>query len=181
MSAASEPEPEQETLLAAEHFDELPLDSDVEVDDISPHKPERPIHFRWNYLGLVALGGAIGTGAREGLTLAVPAIGAFPLSVFLINTTGSFALGAVLELLRRLGPDEGLRRRLRLLVGTGFMGGYTTYSTFAVGAATALNGGHVPIGVFYGLVSVVIGVAAAFAGVVLAAEVHRTATRGGGR
>lgn len=178
MPESGEQEPKRETLHSAEHLDELPIDSDVEVDDISPRKPERPIHFRWNYLGLVALGGAIGTGTREGLSLAIPAYGAFPLSIFLINITGSFALGAVLEFLRRLGPDEGVRRRLRLLLGTGFMGGYTTYSTFAVGAATAVKGGHAPIGVVYGLLSVVVGVGAAFAGIAVAAELHRVTTRG---
>ena len=45
---------------------------------------------------------------------------------------GAFLLGWLLEALSRGGPDEGRRRAIRLFVGTGIMGGYTTYSSFAV-------------------------------------------------
>ena len=175
--------PDDETLRDAERLDELPLDSDVEVDDVTAARPPRPVHLRPGYLGLVLLGGALGTGAREALSLLIPTIGAFPLAILVINLTGAFALGITLELLLRLGPDEGRRRRLRLFVGTGLMGGYTTYSTLAVGTAQALTGGGIAIGIVYGLVSVVAGTAAAFAGVALAAEIHRrrTATTGGRR
>ena len=139
------------------------------------------MHLRWSYVGLVALGGAVGTAARTGLSLAIPAIAAFPLPIFVANVTGAFALGVLLELLLRLGPDEGRRRRLRLLVGTGFMGGYTTYSTFAIGTANALVGGSAAVGVLYALLSVVAGVAASFAGIAVAAPVHRRAVRSGAR
>jgi len=159
---------------------ELPVDSDVEVDDIGPARPPRPVHLRWRYVGLVALGGALGTGAREALSMLIPGLGAFPLAIFLINVSGAFALGLLLELLLRTGPDEGRRRRLRLLIGTGFMGGYTTYSTLAVGVAQSLVDGQAAIGVLYGILSVIVGAAAGFAGIVLAAGVHRRRTAAGG-
>ena len=127
--------PDDETLRDAERLDELPTDSDVEVDDVTPARPPRPVHLRPQYLGIVLLGGTLGTGVREALSLLIPPIGAFPMAIFLINVTGAFALGVALEILLRLGPDEGHRRRLRLFVGTGFMGGYTTYSTLAIGTA----------------------------------------------
>lgn len=167
---------DEETLRDAEHLDELPIDSDVEVDDITPAGAVRPVHLRVQYIGIVALGGAIGTGVREALSLAIPAVGAFPMAIFIINVTGAFALGIALEILLRLGPDEGRRRRLRLFIGTGFMGGYTTYSTLAVGTAEAITGGTGGIGVLYGVLSVVAGAAAAFAGIAVSAEAHRWGT-----
>ncbi|GAB3917901.1 hypothetical protein GCM10027613_19080 [Microlunatus endophyticus] len=62
---------------------------------------------------------------------------------------------------------------MRLFIGTGFMGGYTTYSTLAVGTAQVIVGGHPWIGAFYALVSVITGAAAGFAGIAVAAEAHR--------
>jgi len=164
---------DEEPRREAERLDELPIDSDVEVDDITPRRPPRPVHLRWRYIGLVAIGGTLGTAAREALSLLIPATGAFPVSIFLINITGAFALGFLLEYLLRAGPDEGRRRRLRLLVGTGFMGGYTTYSTLAVGVADALAGGEAALGILYGIVSVIVGIAAGFAGIALGAGTHR--------
>lgn len=174
---------DDETFRDAERLDELPIDSDVEVDDITAQAAARPVHLRVQYVGIVALGGAIGTGVREALSLAIPAVGAFPMGIFIINITGAFALGIALELLLRLGPDEGRRRWLRLFVGTGFLGGYTTYSTFAIGTAEAITGGHAAIGILYGLLSIIAGAAAAFAGIAISAEAHRwgTSPKGGRR
>lgn len=167
---------DNDSLKNAAHLDELPVDSDVEVNDVPPAQCARPVHLRMRYVGIVALGGTIGTGVREGLSLVIPSAGAFPLGIFIINITGAFALGVALEILVRLGPDEGHRRRLRLLVGTGFMGGYTTYSSFAVGAAQAITGGHAGIGILYGVLSILAGAAAAFAGIAVSAEAHRWGT-----
>ncbi|MFC5502215.1 fluoride efflux transporter FluC [Lysinimonas soli] len=165
--------PDEEELSSAELRASLPVDSDVEVDDVTPAAAPQPVHLRPAYVGIVALGGALGTGARELLSLAIPAIGAFPMAIFVINLTGAFALGIALEVLLRLGPDEGHRRRLRLFVGTGFLGGYTTYSTLAVGTAQAITGGQAAIGILYALLSVIAGAAAAFAGIAVAAAGHR--------
>ena len=153
--------------------DELPIDSDLEVADAQPSARPRPVHLRWQYIGLVALGGGLGTSAREAVNAVIPAVGAFPLAIFVINLTGAFALGVVLEALLHLGPDEGRRRRLRLLLGTGFMGGYTTYSTFAVGVAQTFTGGDAATGILYALATVVIGGVASFAGIAVGAAWHR--------
>lgn len=151
----------------------LPIDSDVEIADARPPARPRPVHLSWRYIGIVALGGAIGTGTREVLSLVTPVPGAFPLGIFLINLTGAFALGVVLETLLHLGSDEGRRRMLRLLIGTGFMGGYTTYSTLAVGVAQTFVSGHAWVGILYGLLTIVGGAAASFAGIAIGAEIQR--------
>ncbi len=163
--------------------DSLPVDSDIEVEDASAGAPPRPVHLRWRHIGVVALGGAIGTGAREALSLIVPSEGPFPVAVFSINVSGAFVLGVVLEALLRLGPDQGRRRMLRLLVGTGFLGGYTTYSALAVGVAQLFDAGQAWLGVLYGALSLVAGAAASLGGIAVGARVsrRRVGASGGGR
>ncbi|MEO6997296.1 MAG: CrcB family protein [Terracoccus sp.] len=168
-----DPPPQRDPGDVEADSDQLPLDPDVEVDDIIKGARPRPAHLRWGPIGLVALGGALGTAAREGVSLALPPTGPFPLAIFVVNVTGAFALGLLLEMLLRHGPDQGLRRSLRLLVGTGFMGGYTTYSTLAVGAGQSVISGQPVVGLVYAFVSVVVGAAAAFAGIATGTELHR--------
>ncbi|MFJ2355694.1 fluoride efflux transporter FluC [Frigoribacterium sp. NPDC087798] len=129
-------------------------------------RPRAP-HLRPSLIALVALGGALGTAARVGITLVVPSWGAFDTAIFAINVVGAFVLGVLLERLLRSGPDEGGRRRLRLLVGTGVLGGFTTYSSLATetAALAGAGGGDLVVAVLYGLLSLVLGVLAAAAGI----------------
>jgi CrcB protein len=144
----------------------------------------RPLHLRWSSLGLVGLGGMVGTALREGLALTFAAPpGGFPVAILVINLIGSFALGLLLESLVRRGSDEGRRRTARLLVGTGLIGGFTTYSAFAVdvgllgaGAEAGAGAGGLVVGVAYALSSVLLGTLAALAGIAVAGRRHR---RGG--
>lgn len=154
-------------------YDDLPVDPDV---DSGGGQVSRPLHLRAPYLGLVFVGGVVGTAAREGLSLAFPGHGGFPVTIFLINLSGAFALGLLLEALLRLGPDLGTRRRLRLLLGTGLLGGYTTYSTFAVGAVQLLQGGQHATGWSYALATVILGAVATTAGIVCGAGIARRRT-----
>lgn len=133
----------------------------------------RPLHLRWRYVGLVALGGAVGTGIREALALMWPAVAhGFPTTIFVINIAGAFALGLLLETLSLRGADEGRRRLLRLAVGTGVLGGFTTYSSLATDVASRL--GPAPgIALAYAAISLVLGVVAATVGIALAAALQR--------
>lgn len=118
---------------------------------------------------VVLTGGMIGTSVRAALEAALPAQpGGWPWATFLINLSGAFLLGALLETLGRLGPDTGARQYLRLGAGTGVLGGYTTYSTFAVETVRLAQHGSVLTGLGYALGSVLLGLAAAVAGMVLA-------------
>ena len=132
--------------------------------------------FRGLSSAVVLVGGAFGTAVRAALESAFPAQpGGWPWITFAINVSGSFLLGLLLETLSRRGPDAGLRRYLRLGVGTGVMGGYTTYSTFAVETVRllGLGGAATFLGIGYALGSVVLGLLAAFAGMWLAARWSR--------
>lgn len=134
----------------------------------------RHVHLRASFLGLALLGGTLGTAAREALSLAIPSLGGIPVAIFGINLLGAFLLGLLLESLARLGPDEGLRRRVRILVGTGFMGGFTTYSALAVDTAGLLGEGRVGTGIGYGLATVILGGMATWAGIVLGSLARRS-------
>lgn len=127
-------------------------------------------HLRPSMLALVAVGGTAGTAAREALALTVPMIGGLPVAILLINVSGAFVLGVLLEALARRGPDTGGRRLLRLAVGTGFCGGFTTYSTLAVGTAELLRAEATGLGVAYAIGSVLLGAVASWVGIVVGAR-----------
>lgn len=129
----------------------------------------RPAHLRQPYLGLALIGGTFGTAAREAITLAFPSADGIPWAIFAVNILGAFLLGLLLDALARMGPDEGRRRRLRIVLGTGFMGGFTTYSALATDTASLLGEGDVGAGIAYGLGTVLVGGLATWAGIATAA------------
>ena len=114
---------------------------------------------------VVALGGAFGAPARYGISLAVHVSpGTFPWGTFWTNASGSFALGLVMAfLLERFPPT----RYLRPFAATGFLGAYTTYSTFAVETDLLLRNGHAAIAVAYAAASLVGGFGAVWVGLSL--------------
>ena len=138
--------------------------------DESPIRP--PGTLRW--LPFIMLGGGLGTAARAGLeTLFPPAPAALPWTTLMINVIGSFVLGVLVEALSAAGPDRGARRAVRLTLGTGVLGGFTTYSTFMVETADRLRDGHVLVALAYLFGSVILGLAAAALGIWIASQAHR--------
>ncbi|MFV0534073.1 MAG: fluoride efflux transporter FluC [Cumulibacter sp.] len=132
-----------------------------------------PIYLQPRALGLVFVGGTAGAGSREALTLAFSTDGTIDWVIFAINLTGAFLLGFLLENLAGRGPDRGRRRSLRLVIGTGFMGGFTTYSTLAAGTASLIRSGDVAAGIGYAVGTVLLGAVATWAGIALAARARR--------
>jgi CrcB protein len=163
-------EPRQEHPHADAH-PELPLDSDLDVEESSEGQP-RPVHLRWRFVGLVFVGGTAGTASREFLTLLVPSADGFPTATLVINVVGAFLLGALLETIVRHGRDSGGRRVLRLVLGTGFLGGFTTYSALAIDTSMLAASGDIPFAVAYPLGTILIGAVATWAGIAIAASLH---------
>ena len=128
-----------------------------------------PLHRRPEALLAVIVGGALGTLARHALALALPA-GPWPTGTFVANLLGALLLGALLEGLARAGDDTGRRRLLRLGVGTGFLGAFTTYSALAVEADLLVRDGRPLLAAAYAGTTVLAGLALTALGVALAAR-----------
>ena len=124
--------------------------------------------MRAGHVALVAAGGTVGTLARFGVAQAWADAAAWPVATFTVNIVGAFALGVLLELLVRRGADGPVAQRVRLTVGTGFLGAFTTFSALAIEVERMLADGHVTTALVYGFGSVILGFAACAAGVALA-------------
>lgn len=142
-----------------------PVESDSERGDTALAQA-RPAHQSVANIALVAVGGTVGTGLRFGVGVLVPAQHGLPVAIFAVNVMGAFALGLLLEFLADTGLDLGWSRRIRLGVGTGLLGGFTTYSALAADIVT-LGLLHPGWAVGYGLGTVVLGGLASTAGIAL--------------
>ncbi|WP_116091920.1 fluoride efflux transporter CrcB [Sphingomonas crusticola] len=104
---------------------------------------------------LVMLGGAIGAGFRYQVgTVALRNLGpGFPWGTWIVNLLGGLLMGILAGLLvRQFSPAEG--EPLRLLLGVGVLGGFTTFSAFSLEAANMLLRGQIILAVAYALSSV---------------------------
>ncbi|MGX5696442.1 fluoride efflux transporter FluC [Agromyces soli] len=142
------------------------------------HPIPRPAFRRPKLILYVLLGGAIGTAARLALTLVMRET-EIPWDVVVVNVVGAFILGFVLTALAARGPETPHIRDLRLFVGTGMMGGFTTYSSLATGAATLLESSAVVATVF-ALGTVLAGLASGALGVWAGGRVRPRAAQAAG-
>jgi len=106
------------------------IDSDVDLHDERQRQETRP--REWDLLLAIALGGAAGAQARYGVGEAIGhSSSAFPWSTVLINASGSLLIGALMVVVLELASPHRLARPF---LGVGVLGGYTTFSTFAMDA-----------------------------------------------
>lgn len=132
-------------------------------------------------VGLVALGGGVGAACREGVCLLIPSVAGAPAAIPVVNVVGAFLLGYLTASLARAGtPPPPLATRLKLLLGTGFCGGFTTYSSLATDAAVLLDHSRFGAAAVYLLATVLLGALATIAGILLAGHRHGRHTRTGG-
>ena len=106
----------------------------------------------------VAVASGLGGLARYGISNLVHGDD-LPWATLAINVAGSFLLGALVVL-----PSDWLSGQSRTAVGVGFLGGFTTFSTFSVQAFLDFEAGEPARAVIYVSASVVLGIAAAAAG-----------------
>ncbi len=117
-------------------------------------------HISWRLAGAVAAGGALGSAARYGLAQAwpTPAHG-FPWATFATNVVGCLAIGLLLGVHR--SPA------VRAFVGTGLLGGFTTFSTYAVESDALRRAGQPLLAAGYATGTVLTALFAAWLGAAL--------------
>lgn len=103
----------------------------------------------------VGVGGTLGTASRIALT-PPPDLGTLPVATLVLNVVGAGLLGLVVERLSRRPPTPA-SQRLGLLIGTGVLGGFTTYSTLALDCVQLMSTGATGAAVAYGLGTLLLG------------------------
>ena len=89
-----------------------------------------PWQGQWPAIGVVAAGGAIGAVARYGAALLWPTgNGTFPWTTLTVNAVGCALMGVLMVVITEIRPAH---RLVRPFLGTGILGGFTTFSTFGL-------------------------------------------------
>jgi CrcB protein len=155
-----------------------PVDPDVDM-----RRPEqrRELRQRPSVLAAIAAGGALGAIARYGVGLALPhAPDGWPWSTLLINASGCLLIGVLMVLILEVWVAH---RLVRPFLGVGVLGGYTTFSTYAVEAQQLIGAGRPGLALTYLAATVVVALLAVQVGLTLtrAFTVVTTRVRGGRR
>ena len=116
---------------------------------------------------LIAAGGALGSIARYwvGSTISGRIGARFPYGTFVINITACIVIGFTLTY---LGKRADLNPAWRYLIPVGFIGAYSTFSTYEWETLSTLRSGAFAMGALYALGSLILGLASVWAGAALA-------------
>ena len=156
-----------------------PVDSDVDL-----HGPEQRREQRrdgLSVLAVIAAGGALGASARYGVALALPhGPNDWPWSTLLINVMGCLLIGVLMVLVLEVWVAH---RLVRPFLGVGILGGYTTFSTYAVEAQQLIAAGRAGLALAYMVATVIAAVVAVQVGIIGTRMVafRRAKERGGER
>ena len=124
-------------------------------------------------LFLVALGGAIGSSLRYGVSLIVTrnfSEEVWPLATFAVNIAGGLAMGLVFGWLSTFPTDSP---NIRLFLATGILGGFTTFSAFSLELFQIANRGLPSLAFMYGAFSVLLPLLALVLGIYLSKAVFQ--------
>jgi fluoride exporter len=129
----------------------------------------------WDVALTIAVGGALGAMARYGVATAWPhAPGTFPWATFSVNVLGCLLIGALMVVLTEI---VGRPHRLtRPFLGVGILGGFTTFSTYAVETDQLLTGGDPQLALLYLFGTVAAALLAVQVGIVATRLATRTLT-----
>jgi fluoride exporter len=120
-----------------------------------------PVRRDWRELAAIFAGGFLGAIMRAELMEALPPNGAdWPWATFIANVAGAFLLGCFATRLQERLPLSAYRRPL---LGTGFCGALTTFSTMQLELLQMLDAGRIGLAVVYSVASIVLGFAAVVA------------------
>lgn len=129
--------------------------------DVGRHAPARrrgPGRGLWPVVAAVSLGGAIGAAARYGAALLWPTpAGGFPWTTLTVNVAGCAVIGVFMVVITEVWAAHAL---VRPFFGTGVLGGFTTFSTYAVDIQRLVNAGHARTGLTYMAVTLLAALAA---------------------
>jgi CrcB protein len=130
-----------------------------------------PLRGQGRALAAVAVGGVLGALARYGIGLLLPhQSGMFPLGTLLINVLGGLLMGALIVTVAERGRWHPLARPF---LGTGVLGGFTTFSTYTVDAQQLIAAGRVGVAGAYLAGTLVAAVVATWVGLAAARRVLR--------
>jgi CrcB protein len=156
-----------------------PVDPDIDLSD--PVQRRQSGDGQAPVIAVVALGGATGACARYGAALLWPtAAGAFPWTTLVVNAVGCALIGVFMVLITDVWS---VHRLVRPFFGTGVLGGFTTFSTYATDIRALIDGGHARTGLAYLALTLLAALAAvwATASVTRRAVAGRIAERAGAR
>lgn len=134
--------------------------------------PVEPAKNPWPALAVVAVGGIAGAECRYGLQHVFPhSTGTFAWATLAINIAGCLLLGALMVVVTEIWPHRPL---LRPLLGTGVLGGFTTFSSYTVDVQQAVAAGHLATAAAYLAGTLLAGLLAVAAGCAITTTLVRT-------
>ncbi len=119
--------------------------------------------------GVVAVGGAIGSVVRYGVSTIQNPVVAFPYAIFLVNVSGGFLMGVVTAL---LALKFSVSSEIRAFFTTGILGGYTTFSTFSLESAMLIERHDYTTAASYVIGSALLSIVALFFGLWIVRAVY---------
>jgi fluoride exporter len=151
------------------------VDSDV---DLRRPEQRRELRRGLSVVAVIAAGGALGASARYGVASALPhGPSGWPWSTLLINLTGCLLIGVLMVLILEVWMAH---RLVRPFIGVGVLGGYTTFSTYAVEAQQLIGAGRAGLALSYLVATAIAALVAVQLGITITRVVAVRTVKGRG-